>query len=142
MPALVWLLLGVVLVIAEVFSGDFVLVMIGTAALASALAEAFGAGAILDIVIFVVLSFGLLIGIRPLLKRKIHWAAHSRTNVEALKGATATVVATVDEHGGQVRIGGDVWSARGLEGAPTLEPGQKVTVIDISGATAIVLADN
>ena len=58
----------------------------------------------------------------------------------ALVGNTAVVVARVDGHGGQVKIGGELWSARSIDGHHVIEPGAKVTVMDISGATALVVA--
>jgi len=45
----------------------------------------------------------------------------------------------VDEHGGQVKIGGDTWSARTLDGS-VVEEGEAVTVVEISGAMAVVIA--
>ena len=141
MPALVWLLLGIALIVAEVFSGDFVLVMLGIASLGAAVAESLNAGTILDLVVFLVLAAGLIVGARPLLKRRFQAVEHTRTNVDALKGSSAVVVATVNEHGGQVRIGGEIWSARAYENTQVFEPGQKVIVMDISGATAIVWAE-
>ena len=57
----------------------------------------------------------------------------------ALVGNTAFVVTRVDGHGGQVKIGGDLWSARSFDGHDVIEPGARVTVMDISGATALVV---
>ena len=61
-------------------------------------------------------------------------------NTDALVGGPAVVVARVDGHGGRVKIGGDVWSARAYEHDQVLEPGDRVTIVDISGATAMVVA--
>jgi membrane protein implicated in regulation of membrane protease activity len=57
-----------------------------------------------------------------------------------LLGSTAIVVARVDEHGGRVKIGGDLWSARASDGHQAIEPGARVIVVSISGATATVVA--
>jgi membrane protein implicated in regulation of membrane protease activity len=142
MAALVWFLLGAALIIAEVVSGDFVLVMLGVAALAAALAHQLGDNPAIDVATFVVVAAGLVLGVRPALKRRLQAGGHSKTGVEALKGAKATVVSTVDEHGGRVKIGGEVWSARTYEPAQTFEPGRQVIVMDIAGATAVVWAEN
>ena len=61
---------------------------------------------------------------------------HSR----ALVGATAEVVSRVDGRGGRVKIGGEIWSARSLDGQEVVEAGATVVVVDISGATALVVA--
>lgn len=137
-PAVIWLILGVVLIAAEVLSGDFVLLMLGIAGLAAAGSAALGAPLIVDVVVFAVVALGLTTLARPALKRKMHAGDEVKTNVEALLGSTAVVESTVDAHGGRVRIGGDVWSARAFDETQVLEKGNTVTVMDISGATAVV----
>ena len=52
--------------------------------------------------------------------------------------ARAGVVERVDAHGGRVKIGGEIWSARALDGDQVLEPGTNVQVAEIQGATALV----
>jgi membrane protein implicated in regulation of membrane protease activity len=52
-----------------------------------------------------------------------------------------TVVARVDGHGGRVRIDDDEWSARSFDGTQVIEAGERATVVQISGATALVVAD-
>ena len=61
-----------------------------------------------------------------------------RTGAAALVGAPAVVVERVDVHGGRVKIGGEIWSARALDGDQVLEPGMNVQVAEIQGATALV----
>ncbi|MFI9007649.1 NfeD family protein [Actinosynnema sp. NPDC053489] len=139
MAALIWLVLGVVLVAAEILSGDFVLVMLGLAAFGAAGATALGADALVGAVVFAVVSLGLVVGARPAIKRRMALGTGHKSGVEALVGSTAVVVSTVDGHGGRVRIAGEVWSARSLD-REVIEPGAEVTVVEISGATAVVLS--
>lgn len=138
MAALIWLIVGVALVAAEILSGEFVLVMLGVAALGAAGVSALGAGELVSAAAFAVLALGLVFGARPALKRRLTAGQDHRSGVEALLGGTAVVVSTVDAHGGRVRIGGEVWSARSLDHS-VLEPGAEVTVVEIQGATAVVL---
>ncbi len=138
MAPLIWLILGVVLVAAELVSGDFVLVMLGLAALGAAGVSALGAGDVLTAAAFAVAALGLIVGARPALKRRLTGTG-LRSGVDALPGSTAVVVSTVDGHGGRVRIGGEVWSARSIDHA-VIEPGVEVTVVEISGATAVVMS--
>lgn len=139
MAALIWLVLGVVLVAAEILSGDFVLVMLGLAAFGAAGASALGADVLVSAIVFGVVSLGLVAGARPALRRRMSLGEGHRTGVDALVGGTAIVVSTVDGNGGRVRIGGEVWSARSLD-REVIEPGAEVTVVEISGATAVVLS--
>jgi len=48
------------------------------------------------------------------------------------------VLERVDVDSGQVRIGGEVWSARAYNEDDVLEPGARVVVLEIKGATALV----
>ncbi|SHH03181.1 NfeD family protein [Streptoalloteichus hindustanus] len=138
MAALLWLIAGVLLVAVEVLSGDLVLLMLGVGSLAAAGSSALGAPLLVDVAVFAVASLGLVTVARPALRRRLQPPELTRTNVEALVGGTATVVSTVDTQGGRVKIGGDVWSARAYDPTEVLEPGRAVTVMEISGATAVV----
>jgi membrane protein implicated in regulation of membrane protease activity len=140
-PALLWLIAGVLLVAAEVLSGEFVLVMLGTAALGAAAASALGAPLVVDAVVFAVLGLGLVFVARPALKRRLSHPLEIKTGVGALVGKRAIAESTVDVHGGRVRIDGDLWSARALDETQVIQAGQTVTVIEIAGATAVVSAE-
>jgi membrane protein implicated in regulation of membrane protease activity len=139
LPALL-LIAGVVLIAAEVLSGAFVLVMLGAAALGAAGAAALHAPAAVDAAVFVVLAVGLIVLARPALRRRMQSGHELKTNVQALIGSRAVVESTVDAHGGRVRIGGQLWSARAFDETQVLETGRTVTVMEISGATAVVWA--
>ena len=139
MAALIWLIVGILLVIAEVLSGDFVLVMLGAAALAAAGVTALGAGDLVSVLVFAVSSVGLIVGARPFVKKRLQLGSGIKMHHEALLGARAIALTQVTEHGGQVKIGGDTWSARTLDGS-VIEEGEAVTVVEISGATAVVIA--
>lgn len=140
-PALLWLIAGVLLIAAEILSGDFVLVMLGAAALGAAGASALGAPLAVDAAVFAVLGLGLIFLARPALKRRMRQSAELKTNVDALVGKRAKAESTVDAHGGQVRIDGALWSARAFDETQVIEAGQTVTVMEIAGATAVVWAE-
>lgn len=140
MAALLWLVGGIALIAAEILSGDFFLLMVGVGAL-------FGAGAdwafdntIVAAAVFAVVSIGLVTFARPWLKRRLHGDLVV-TNADALIGRKAVAVSRVDQRGGQVRLDGDVWSARAFDERQAISPGSPVTIVEISGATAVVLAD-
>ena len=75
---------------------------------------------------------------RPALVRHMHVGDHIKTNVDALVGSKALVTTTVDAHTGQVKVNGEIWSARSYDETEVLEPGRTVTIMSISGATAVV----
>ncbi len=144
LPAVIWLVLGLVLIGAEVLAGEFVLLMLGGAALAAAGASfVVQDSPLVGGVVFAIASVLLLLAARPALRRRLYRGIdQSVMHSKALIGATAVVIARVDGNGGQVKIAGDLWSARSLDGDEVVEPGAMVTVMDISGATAIVVAQD
>jgi membrane protein implicated in regulation of membrane protease activity len=136
--ALVWLVAGVLLIVAEIISGDLVLLMLGAAALAASGSAAFGLPWWADVIVFAVAAFGLVGFARPGLRHRLHSGPALATNSAALVGRQAVVVSTVDSTGGRVRIEGEVWSARALSDGRAFESGESVTVVEIAGATAVV----
>jgi membrane protein implicated in regulation of membrane protease activity len=141
--AVIWLILGLVLVAAEVLSGEFVLLMLGGGALAAGGVSFLVGGPLVGGVVFVLASVLLVFAVRPALRRRLNRGIdHSVMHHKALVGVTAIVVARVDGHGGRVKIGGELWSARSSDEHEVIEPGARVTVMDISGATALVVAQD
>ena len=139
-PAVIWLVLGLVLIAAEVLSGEFVLLMLGGAALAAAGVSFAVAGVLPGAVVFAVSAGLLVFAVRPALRRRLdRGIEHSTMHTKALVGKGAVVVTRVDGHGGRIKIGGELWSARSCDGHEVIEPGATVTVMDISGATALVV---
>ncbi|HEY7592534.1 MAG TPA: NfeD family protein [Actinophytocola sp.] len=140
MAALLWLIGGIALIAAEVLSGDFFLLMVGVGALFAAAADWIFGNTIIAAVVFAVVSIGLVTFARPWLKRRLHGDL-VHTNADALIGRKAVAVSTVNQHGGQVRLDGDLWSARAFDDKKEISPGAEVTIVEISGATAVVLSE-
>jgi len=65
--------------------------------------------------------------------------ALARTGTAALVGRKATVIRRIDAQGGRVRIGGEEWSARSFVGGQVIDEGAQVDVVEIEGATALVM---
>jgi membrane protein implicated in regulation of membrane protease activity len=139
--ALIWVIVGLVLIVAEVVSGDFVLVMLGLAALFGAGSAALTGNPVVDVAVFALSSVWLLFLARPALKRRFLAGTGLQTNSDALLGARAVVLSTVDASDGRVKLAGDIWSARNVHEGDPIEPGTTVTVVEISGATVVVSAD-
>ena len=136
---LVWALVAVLLAIGEILTpGLFFLGPIALAAAAAAAAAALGAGWLIAVAVFVVGSAASVGLLRPLARRHIRMPFSMRTGAAALVGTTAVVVEQVDLNGGRVKIGGEVWSARAFDESQVLEPGTRVQVAEIQGATALV----
>lgn len=142
LAAVIWVVIGLALISAEVLSGEFVLLMLGGGAFAAAVAAALGLPVLGSALVFGAASVLLLFAVRPVLRRRLDRSVSSESmHTAALVGGSGVVVARVDGHGGRVKIGGDVWSARAAD-AQVIEPGAHVTVVTIDGATAMVVAQD
>lgn len=136
---LAWSLAAVALVVGEILTpGLFFLGPVALAAVAGAVASLFGAPLWLQLIIFAGSSFASLGLLRPIARRHLSMPHAIRTGAAALVGAPAVVLQRVDADGGRVRIGGEEWSARAYMPDQVLEPGVRVEVAEIEGATALV----
>jgi membrane protein implicated in regulation of membrane protease activity len=136
---LLWVGGAIVAGLLELASLDFVLLMIAGGALAAAVTAVVGGAFPLQVIMFAVVTAALLVTVRPSLKR---WASSSTpfhpTNAHALVGRTAETLTEVTTHGGQVKLAGEVWTARAVPGSVPLEPHSIAHVVAIDGATAVV----
>lgn len=140
MPAwLIWAIAAVLLVGGEILTpGMFFLGPVALAAVAAALVALFGVGVAVQLLVFIAGSIATVAFLRPIARRHLHMPAALRTGTAALEGTKAVVLQRVDVNGGRVRIGGEEWSARAYMDDQVLEPGARVEVVKIEGATALV----
>nr|WP_223245284.1 NfeD family protein [Streptomyces sp. CBMA156] len=113
--------------------------MFAVGALAAAGVGALGGGVVLETLTFVVVSVALVVFVRPIAYRQLQKGPHVKMGIEALQGATAVVAETVDGEGGRIKLNGEIWSARALHPGQVYQPGQQVDVVEIQGATALVV---
>jgi membrane protein implicated in regulation of membrane protease activity len=135
-----WLIAAVVLAAAEVVNLSFFLFPFAIGAAGAALVALAGAGTPIAVVVFAVLtavSFGI---VRPIARRHLRTPPQIRTGTAALVGTTAIVTERIanDEGVGCVRLNGEVWTARSFDDDKVIEPGTRVHVMEIRGATALV----
>jgi membrane protein implicated in regulation of membrane protease activity len=134
-----WLIAALLLAIGELLTpGLFFLGPVAVAAVAAAVVAGIGAGAIVQLLVFIGVSIASLGVLRPIARRHLHMPALTRTGTAALVGSKAVVLQRVDVNGGRVRLGGEEWSARAYFEEQVLEPGARVEVAQIQGATALV----
>ncbi|MER5779695.1 NfeD family protein [Streptomyces sp. NPDC002039] len=136
--AWVWWLIGAVgLGIPLVLTAMPEFGMFAVGAVAAAVTAALGGGVVAQVLVFVIVSVALIAVVRPLANR--HQRPQHRTGIDALKGRSAMVLERVDGAGGRIKLAGEIWSARALDADVSYEPGQSVDVVDIDGATAVVM---
>lgn len=113
--------------------------MFAVGAVAAAVTAGLGGGITAQVVVFAVVSTALIAVVRPIANRHRRQRPELASGVDALKGRQAVVLERVDGDGGRIKLAGEVWTARSLDASEVYEPGQKVDVVDIDGATAVVL---
>jgi membrane protein implicated in regulation of membrane protease activity len=135
---LIWAIAAVLLAVGEIFTpGLFFLGPVALAAVAAAVVALFG-GVALQLIVFIAGSVASVWFLRPIARRHVHLPPALRTGTAALEGTKAIVLQRVDVNGGRVRIGGEEWSARAYLEDQVYEPGTRVEVVKIEGATALV----
>jgi len=133
-----WVLVAVVLAVGEVLTLTFFLGAIALAAVLAGLLSLAGVGIIVQLIAFIAGAGASVLLLRPIARRHLRTPAALRTGTAALVGARAIVLERVDIDGGQVKIGGEVWSARAFFEDQVIEPGHRVEVAKTDGATALV----
>ena len=134
----IWLVAAAALAAGEVFTLGFFLGPLALAAGLAAIPAALGAGPLVQFTVFILASVASLAIFRPIARRHMRTPAQLRTGTAALVGERAEVIDRVDAGGGSVRLRGEVWSARAFDEDQVLEPGRRVEVMQIDGATAVV----
>jgi membrane protein implicated in regulation of membrane protease activity len=144
LEAVLWIVLAVALTIGEAFTATFLIIFFAAGAFAAAGAAALGAPVLLQVIVFAIVS-ALSVGtIRPIITRHQRTALESGETafgVEAIEGSQATVLEEVNADHGLVKIDGELWTARSFDGDEKYLPGERVRVIKVRGATAIVWRD-
>jgi membrane protein implicated in regulation of membrane protease activity len=135
----IWAIVAVGLAVGEILTpGMFFLGPVALAAVLAAAVAAAGAGLGVELVVFIAAAIASLAFLRPIARAHLRMPAQLRTGTAALVGARGIAVERIDAHGGRVKIGGEVWTARAFDEAQVIEPGEKVDIVKIEGATALV----
>jgi membrane protein implicated in regulation of membrane protease activity len=135
---LLWLVAALGLAGAEALTGDMFLLMLSGGALAAVGSSLLLDNYVVDGVVFLVVSLLLLVLVRPALRRRFAAGTGLPEPMKALEGKSALVLDKVARHEGQVKLEGEVWTARPLNDDDVYEAGDHVTVMRIDGATAVV----
>jgi membrane protein implicated in regulation of membrane protease activity len=113
--------------------------MLAVGAVAGAVTAGFGGGVVVQVVVFAAVSVALIAVVRPVAARHRAQRPELATGIDALKGRQAVVLEKVDGSGGRIKLAGEIWSARSLDTTRAYDVGQEVDVVEIEGATAIIV---
>ncbi len=139
-PWLIWLIAAVIFAVGEIATMGFFLAPFAGGAAVAAVISAVGAGEFASWASFIVVSVALLAALRPLARSHLRMPAQLRTGTAALVGRSAMVTERIanNEDTGCVKLEGESWTARAYDADEVIEPGKRVQVIEIRGATALV----
>jgi membrane protein implicated in regulation of membrane protease activity len=133
-----WMVAAAALAAGEVLTLGFFLGPVAVAAVLAGGVAALGAGVAVQLAVFIAGSVASLAFVRPIARRHMHTPARLRTGTAALVGRQALVLDRVDADGGLVKLGGEEWTARPFDQDSSFEPGTRVEILAIDGATALV----
>lgn len=138
---ILWLAAGCLLGLGEMHTGGFFLAPFALGALVAALVSVAGVGLPLALVLFLLTSMLVLLTLRPYARRHRRLPPSIRTGAAALVGRNAVVLERIANHEGVgcVRIDGEVWTARSYDEDEVIPVGDRVQVVEIRGATALVM---
>jgi membrane protein implicated in regulation of membrane protease activity len=136
-----WLVLGVGLIIAEIFTLGFVLFWFGIGAVAAALVGILGGSLLIQFLVFATVSIALTAMSRTIFAKYLHREGDAmKMGVDSLPGQVGTV--TSASKGalmeGAVKVYGSTWTAFPADGETALVEGEKVEVVSVKGSSIYV----
>jgi membrane protein implicated in regulation of membrane protease activity len=142
MEWILWLVAACILGVGEMHQGGLYLLPFSLGAALAAVVSLLGVSTVLSVLVFVLASIVVFGALRPVARRHRRLPPAIRTGAAALVGKRATVLERIanDEGVGCVRIeGGEVWTARSYDEDEVIPVGERVEVVEIRGATALVM---
>jgi membrane protein implicated in regulation of membrane protease activity len=142
MDWILWVVAACILGIGEMHTGGLYLLPFAVGAALAAAVSVLGVSALLAVLVFVIASVIVLGALRPVARRHRRLPPAIRTGAAALVGRRAMVLERIanDEGVGCVKIeGGEVWTARSYDEDEVINVGERVEVVEIKGATALVM---
>lgn len=136
----VWIVVGIILFIGEMFTPLFLLGSLGVGAWAAAIAAGFGAPFAGQVAAFIVTMVVVFFLIRPFFNKTLaRFDQPLKTGVQALIGRDALVIEAIDNvtNRGRVKIGGETWKAKSVDGQP-IPDGAQTVVTRMEGVTVFV----
>ena len=138
LPVWLWLIALVLFGAVEAATAGLVCIWFAVGALAALLAALFGAGVLVQVVVFAVVSAAALAITRPLVRRMTAGKAVA-TNADRVLGTAAKVTETIDNANstGAVYVDGKTWTARSADGA-VIPAGERVEITAMEGVKHFV----
>ncbi len=135
---LVWLVAGILLIVAEIVTPGFVLACFSLGCFAAAIIAALDFSFTVQLIVFSATTFIVFLSIRPFaFKFRSRHEQEVRTNLERLVGLSAIALQEIGDLQGEVKLEGEVWTSRS-ENGQVFPAGTKVRVLRVEGNKLIV----
>src|SRR5271165_5106435 len=139
---ILWVVAACLFGLGELHTGGFYLLPFALGATLAAILALLGVGALLSTLAFVAASGIVVLALRPVARQHRRLPPSIRTGAAALVGHRAMVLERIanEEGVGCVKIdNGEVWTARSYDEDEVIDVGERVEVVEIRGATALVM---
>lgn len=136
---MIWLAVMVILIIIEIVTVGLTTIWFAGGALVAMIVSALGGGTVLQLIVFLGVSFGMLIFTRPFAMKYIN-TSHVKTNYEGVIGKIVRITEDVDNINGTgaAAVNGQDWTARAVSDEIKIAKGSLAKVVNISGVKLIV----
>lgn len=136
---MVWLALMIVLIIVEIITVGLTTIWFAGGALAATIVSCLGGNLIFQIIIFLLVSIGLLVFTRPFAMKYIN-TTRIKTNYEGIIGKVVRISAEVNNFAGtgNAVVNGQEWSVRAVDDTKIIPVGSLAKVVTITGVKLIV----
>lgn len=134
-----WLLLAAIFIVIEIITLGLTTIWFAGGSFVAAIAAVAGASLPVQVILFVVVSVGLLALTRPLAVKHLD-SKTEKTNAEGLVGQTAVVLQEINnlQESGQAKVNGMEWTARAKNTEDIFPKGAVVKIVEIQGVKLIV----
>lgn len=134
-----WLGIALLLGAAELFTGDLILLMLASGALAGVATALVLPGMFaVQVIVALVVAVGTMFLLRPALLSRMRNSKGYRSSVAQVVGSQGLVTREVTRQSGEIKVNGETWSARSYDPDLVIAPGEEIDVFEVDGVTALV----
>ena len=133
-----WIAVIAAAIIVEVVTDQLVSIWFVPGAIIATILDYFEVGIVWQVLVVLLLAAAGIVFAKTVLAKKLG-SRIIKTNVEAIIGERCVVTEKIDNYigCGQVKIKGQIWSARGVEDDAVFEEGESLRVVAVEGVKVI-----
>lgn len=139
MNIMAWLAAMIILIVIEIITVGLTTIWFAIGAMVAVVVTLLGGGWLLQVTVFLLISFGMLLFTRPLAMKYIN-VHRTKTNYEGIIGKVVRVTKDIDNvnETGSAVVNGQEWSVRTTPAGAVIPAGSLAKVVDIKGVKLIV----